>query len=501
MLTMHSNMSEQSILQSKKSSFSLRRIFKSDKHSAKDPGGQSQSGKLRKKNLPAPVSSQANDLGERHEYAIFNDNPSNEYSRPQIKDSGDVMHGLAHRDFLHDDDDEPPPKDHFSPNARRRKRQGMLVSPEHEKRIASLPPEVWKRIALFLNPIDAVNLAISNKTLYTKLGLMPFEMFNSIEHRHFKHAFLHALDEQYPGHLLCFPCSKYHKRLHPGKETLKIEYVNNPIFACPNINSSVLPRMRLTHARELPYAYIQLVLRAAKHTPSYGISIDALSKRWRHAGWTHRTRFLIHDGRLLMRVISRAFTLPARDMTETSMRHILYDREEYMPFFSVCAHWRDGLLMPTCKCMMSHVPAPPESIYQQLQKAPTFSRERANPGLIVRGCDTCRPARRCPECPTEYLVEINMVEDPSDPVQKFKHAIVVTRWSDLGDGRSPYTSPEWVAINGLESQERFDSFSHYGRRAVGGVFESKVSGQVPAMRLLSLNPKNVKKGEEGDGWY
>lgn len=133
-----------------------------------------------------------------------------------------------------------------------------------------------------------------------------------------------------------------------------------------------------------------------------------------------------------------------------------------------------------------------------------FSRSIAHPDFIVRGCDECRPARRCPECPTEYLVEIQMKEDPNDKIAPFKHAIVVTRWSDLGDGSSPYTSPEWAAINGIRTDEEsggFDSFTNVGRRAVGGIFESHANGAPPGQRLISLNPSNKKLGEEGHGWY
>ena len=97
-----------------------------------------------------------------------------------------------------------------------------------------------------------------------------------------------------------------------------------------------------------------------------------------------------------------------------------------------------------------------------------------------------------------------MCEDPKSEGFKFKHAIVVTRWVDLGDGKNPYTSPEWLAINGLNKAaggEVFESFSRLGRRAVSGVFESRISGSIPGQRMASLNPKNERLGEEGDGWY
>ncbi|CAK1355017.1 unnamed protein product [Cercospora beticola] len=464
--------------------------------------------KLRKRGAGPTVApaDDVNELGER-EYAVFSDQPATmagTRTRPRAekeRDHGDMLHGLATNDsfdsLLDQSKEQRDPRD-----IRRRRRQGMLVSPEHEQRIASLPDELWKRIALELTPIEAVLLAMSSKTLYHKLGPMTLQALNSPGNRDFKHAFLYSMDQRYPDQLICFPCGKFHKRLQPGKEMLKIDYVANPVFMCPAVKSSILPRMRLTHGRQLPYSFVQLATRAAKYGPNYGINHENLARRWKckDSGWTHRTRYMIHEQRLLVRVVSQVFSPPAKSLTETAERHILYDREEYTPFFSVCAHWRDGDLTKICKCMMSHVPSPPDPIHKQLQRGFKVDRSAARPDFIVRGCDECRPARRCPECPTEYLVEVQMLEDSSDKVFPFKHALVVTRWSDLGDGSSPYNSPEWAAINGSDAGG-YNSFSNVGRRAVGGVFESAINGHIPGQRLLSLNPKNKKLGEEGHGWY
>ncbi|KAM3419284.1 hypothetical protein BST61_g5221 [Cercospora zeina] len=464
--------------------------------------------KLRKRGA-GPTTAPAddvNELGER-EYAVFSNQPATmagtrtRNRAEKERDHGDMLHGLATNDSSDSLLDRP--KEQKDPReARRRRRQGMLVSPEHEHRIASLPDELWKRIALDLTPIDAVLLAMSSKTLYHKLGATTLEAFNDPKNRDFKHAFLYNMDQRYPDQLICFACSKFHKRLQPGKEMLRIDYVANPVYMCPSVKSSVLPRTRLAHGRQLPYSFVQLATRAAKFGLSYGISHEDLARRWKckDSGWSHRTRYMIHDQRLLVRVVSQVFSPPAKQLTETAERHILYDREEYTPFFSVCAHWRDGDLAKICKCMMSHVPSPPDPIHKQLQRGFKVDRSAARPDFIVRGCDECRPARRCPECPTEYLVEVQMLEDPSDKVFPFKHALVVTRWSDLGDGRSPYTSPEWAAINGSDAGV-YSSFSNVGRRAVGGIFESAMNGHIPGQRLLSLNPKNKKLGEEGHGWY
>ncbi|TKA66061.1 hypothetical protein B0A55_09919 [Friedmanniomyces simplex] len=452
------------------------------------------------------ATSGANDvdeLGER-DYSVFSE-ASTLVERP---DHTDMMHRLAHHDSFDSLVDRTRESDDLKHvHSSERGEALRRVSTVHERLVESLPDDIWLRIASFLNPTDAVQVALSSRTLRRKLGSPPFDALNKPENKHYKIRLLHSLDARLPRHLLCFPCATYHIRLHPGKETLKPDYINNPLFACPRVKSTVLPRMRLTHARELPYHFLQLALRTT-HSHAHGIAHESMDRRWKHAesGWTHRSRYMIHDNRLLMRVVSQRHVPPAVTLTETAERHLLYDRQEFAPFFSVCAHWKDGDLMKLCKCALSHVPSPPEGYIAQLKKAPKIHRHLAHPCFLVRGCEWCRPARRCPECPTEYLVEVQMVEDSSDPVRPFKHDLVVTRWSDLGDGSSPYTSPEWAAVNGIsvpveEGGQEFESFAHVGRRAVSGIFESRISGSIPGQRMLSLNPKNKKLGEEGHGWY
>ena len=276
------------------------------------------------------------------------------------------------------------------------------VSTKDERLVACLPDQVWKHVTRFLSPLDAAHLALSSRILVRKLGCEPFKALNRPENIHLKLQLLHSFDRNLPDHLLCFPCATYHARTQPGKESLKIDYVANPIFICANSRNAVLPRLRLTHGRELPYAFVQLALRERRHSSAHGIHHETLSRRWRdkESGWSHRTRYMVHDGRLLMRTVSHCYAPPSIKMTATSERHLLYDREEYTPYFSVCAHWRDGDLMKLCKCALSHIPAPPESYLQQLKKAPKIDRSKARPNFIVTGCDWCRPARRCPECPT-----------------------------------------------------------------------------------------------------
>lgn len=449
-------------------------------------------GHVRKSGDSGPTKQDVNELGEC-DYSVF----SQASTLVENKDNTDMLHRLAHHDSFDSLVDQvllkelkDPYFDSSDPNALQ---LVNTLTEIHERQFAALPPGAWKHIASFLNPADVASLAISTKTLRSKLGADPLLDLNQPENRHHKIAFLHRLDNRFPRHLLCFPCATFHLRSRPGKETLKADYVNNPLYGCPNSRNAFLPRIRLVHGRELPYSFVQLAIRAQKHTTVHGVQVETLDRRWKckDSSWSHHTRYMVHDGRLLMRVVSKTYCHPAAESTDTKERHLLYDREEYIPYFSVCSHWRDGKLMRLCKCAMSHIPSPPVSYVAQLKKAPKISRRAAHPCFIVRGCDDCRPARRCPECPTEYLIEIRMAEDKTDPVQRFKHLLVVTRWSDLGDGSSPYISPEYTAIRGAQrgaASEAYESFSHVGRRAVSGIFESRMSGSIPGRTSIEYKP-------------
>jgi len=226
-----------------------------------------------------------------------------------------------------------------------------------------------------------------------------------------------------------------------------------------------------------------------------------LNRRYkcRNSEWMHQVRYHFHKGHLLLRVVSTCFA--EGQLPPSLQRHLLYWREDYTPYFSVCAHWRDGELMNNCKCALDHIPPPKVSIAKQLQKGPQISNALRNPNVFVTLCQKCRPMRRCPECPTEYLVELKLAEDKNDPdrLLRFKQAIVVTRWSDLGDGTSP-ESPEWKACI-TEGDTGYDSFKELSRRGLSGTFESQNGVTIPGQRMMSLNPQNEKKGEEGHNWY
>ncbi|KAI9055035.1 hypothetical protein LZ554_000001 [Drepanopeziza brunnea f. sp. 'monogermtubi'] len=406
------------------------------------------------------------------------------------RDDTDLLHGLAHHES------------HESLDSMVRIQEWR---PPGEREVASLSVSLWGKITSFLSPGDKAALAFSTRTLMRLIGTECWWELEKEENFKEKLNFLVTLDKDLPGHLLCFSCARYHRRIQPGRETLKRKTVLNPVYQCPMVGKPghVQPRARLTPQWNLPFTFVQLATRGQRYgIATYGIHVNELGRRWRDSsgGWSHESRFYIHKGHLLMRITSRSFAAPK--LPPSGLRHLLYSREDYTPYFSACAHWQDGELMPVCKCALSHVPEHRQTKREQLRQGPMIRTHLSNPNPIVLLCSKCRPMRRCPECPSEYLVELKLAEDKEDPVVTFKQVIVVTRWCDFGDGKTPF-GPEWCALNGLEveDQEAYDSFAQMGKRAISGVFEAQSGITMPGQRLISLNPKKIKLGEEGDDWY
>lgn len=374
--------------------------------------------------------------------------------------------------------------------------------PPGERDIAKLSPRLWARIARYLDPAEAASLVVSTRTLYRRLGPRYLYVLARPDYFEQRLVFLTGIDRDLPHHLLCFPCGRYHRRTQEGQERIRPSHVLNPLFNCPEARNMLNPppRHRITHGRMLPYTFVQLALRAHRFGPQYGLSAESLGRRWQRDGWSHNSRFYIHEDRLLMRVTSQTFAQPG--LPPSSQRILLYSREDYWPYFSACAHWRDGELMPACKCALNHIPVPRDTGGLQGAEHKVKDRwqgRRFDPNALTTLCGFCRPMRRCPECPSEYLIEVKLTEDRSDARNMvFRHAIVVTRWTDLGDGTSP-RGIEWASVNGTGE---YDSFSHYSKRGIASIFESAFTADtLPGQRVISMNPKKKKLGEKGNDWY
>ncbi|KAF1849532.1 uncharacterized protein K460DRAFT_365419 [Cucurbitaria berberidis CBS 394.84] len=364
--------------------------------------------------------------------------------------------------------------------------------------LGSASPEIWLRIADFLSPLDVANLSSTCRTVSTRLGRHPYRLLLDPINRYDRLNFLLAMDQKLPRHLLCFPCAQWHLRIQPGLETLKPHNVLNPLFECPNRTNIHLPppRTRITDGRTLPFAFIQLVRRSWAFGPEFGIDHQSLARRWKdpYSDWTHESKYHVtNKGHVLMRVKSQHYV--EGGMKDAAKRLLLFSRSDYTPYFSVCSHWKHGILTSIPKCALDHIP------FSATSEHYAITQHRKKSTGLVSLCSQCRPMRRCPQCPTEYLFELKFLEDKNvrgHGPERFKQAMLVTRWSDLGPARSP-ADAEWSAIVG--ENEKYDSFAEIGRRAVSGVFESAFTDTVPGQRILSTNPMKVKADDIGGAWY
>lgn len=367
--------------------------------------------------------------------------------------------------------------------------------------LARFCPEIWGLISDYLSPLDVANLASTCRVMYDRLGNRSYELLRNQAHLAHRVEFLLTLDKKLPNHLFCFPCATWHVRTSPGAEKLKPPNVLNPVFNCPNSTNNLLPppRLRISDHRFLPFAFIQLYKRAWEHGPTYGIPVHSLIRRWKDlsSDWTHESMFHINpsNGHVMMRVKSQVFV--EGGLQPAAKRLLFFSRSDYTPYFSVCAHWRKGILTSIPKCAVDHIPLPEENVYIAAVNKMRHVKTIGPTAL----CGHCLPMRRCTDCPTEYLFELKLVEDKS--VQKmgperFRQVLMVTRWSDLGPARSP-NDKEWAAIVG--ENPGYDSFKEIGKRAVSGIFESAFSDTTPRQRILSTNPDNLEDNEDRGDWY
>lgn len=377
------------------------------------------------------------------------------------------------------------------------------TKPDGTAMLGSASPEIWLRVADFLSPLDVANLSATCRTMSTRLGRHPYKLLSDPVNRPYRLKYLLAMDHRLPRHLFCFPCAQWHLRIQPGLETLKPQNILNPLFECPNRTNIHLPppRIRITDGRTLPFAFVQLVRRSWAYGPDFGIPHQSLARRWKdpYSDWTHESTYHINsNGHVLMRVKSQHFVQGG--MTDAAKRLLLFSRGDYTPYFSVCSHWKNGLLTSIPKCALDHIPFTAAADTYAITQLREKSLGKQGHGL-VNLCSRCQPMRRCPKCPTEYLVELKFTEDKTargHGADRFKQALLITRWSDLGPAHSP-DDAEWSAIAG--GNEDYDSFLEIGRRAVSGVFESAFTDTIPGQRILSMNPKNVKADEVGGDWY
>ncbi|KAK8005950.1 hypothetical protein PG991_012247 [Apiospora marii] len=398
------------------------------------------------------------------------------------KDLTEMLHALTYREDLDDIDETHHHGDslEYDPS-----------KPDGTAMLASLSPELWLHVAEYLSALDVARLSFTCRTMTARLGPLPYRLLRDPSNHSDRLDFLLAMDAKLPRHLFCFPCAQWHLRIQPGFESLKPASVLNPLFECPNRKNFKLPppRIRITEGRTLPFTFVQLAKRHWALGPDYGIPHQSLARRWKESslsgsGWSHTSLYHITEkGHVLMRVTSQIFV--EGGMPDAAKRSLLFSRDDYTPYFSVCAHWKAGELTSVPKCALDHLPVEDASARRDLQN-------RLHGSMAPR-----------PKAAGLYLFELKTAEDRSVAINgagRFKQALMVSRWSDLGPARRP-DDKEWAAVAGEDEEGDYDSFAEMGKRSLNGTFEAAFTDTVPGRRILSTNPKNLKEDERGGSWF
>lgn len=324
-----------------------------------------------------------------------------------------------------------------------------------------LPSEVWHMIASYLPSESAASLALTSRTMRLYLGTTYWQRLSSEDNRAKRATFLEHMDDQLPDHVLCYRCAKYHYRRNREREHWTQEYHH----ACPISEIGTGPQM--TKYRVFPTELYQLTMRAHFYGVNFGIPLSALNRRWTsessESGWRHHSRCAILDNHLFVKVQSIHWV--EAKMSPSELRIVIAER--YGERFAHCKHIGQTFDR-FCRCAVRHV--------------------RVS-GIRASDCADCRPLRRCAQCPTEYLVEIKLLEDRNalDPLTRFRHALVVSRWSDLGNGS--VASPEWLACNSAgDDQPRWTTsgWNSARQRTIRSKFEAHLGRRVPEVPALEL---------------
>ncbi|KAI9653680.1 MAG: hypothetical protein M1831_005708 [Alyxoria varia] len=384
------------------------------------------------------------------------------------------------------------------------------VQQSNNQPLLRVPTELWLLTVDSLDPCSAASLACVNRQISQLLGPEVWTTLNNPSNRPHKVRFLQFLEPFYPKHILCHACGIYHPRRNLGKEQRLFESTTVTNRAKKSVahctRSQLIPSVRITFDLALPFTLAHLVTQRHRHgnSPEWGMPFSALSKSWSPtvsdwtttAEWFHRARFVIDKrGHLLMKVSSTFWT--AADLADCERRLALSCRKDYTANYSTCPHEALGSrLFRICECALGHIPSAKSSLSGG--KGNLFAPSQRMGG---GGCATCLPLYRCLVCPTEYKIDVQLKEcriGRGDVA--FRHAIVVTRWSDLGDAWAP-DSPEWRACSSLNASAVTDEYDGEFFRVEGeglkektvrNRFENAAGGRLSEVDAVPLRRRNTR---------
>ncbi|KAF2464446.1 uncharacterized protein BDR25DRAFT_381015 [Lindgomyces ingoldianus] len=278
-----------------------------------------------------------------------------------------------------------------------------------------LPYELLLHITSFLPLSSIASLSLINRfMMYCMRTPDPWTKFQFPEYLHDRCEFLLLLDRDYPHHLLCHECGKFHPRDSSEKDGSRV----SKGFTCRKWMDKNSISSLVLNPRRYDWQEVQTTMRAFRFGPNYGDS-HALNCDFRpvisNAGWwpSPNSTYL---GGSKGGWASKALALSVDD-------RLLLREQFFWAFPRHVRNWHPAWL-PRPGDIRSCRHAPRNMIIDGVGDA---MRNAAKPSRCLPQASTGK-TYRCVICPTEFTIDVVPL-----PRRKGLFVLVFTRYLDLGE--------------------------------------------------------------------
>lgn len=268
-----------------------------------------------------------------------------------------------------------------------------------------LPAEILQFIAgQYLPLIFAAALALCNHHMYNVLGTKYMEELKAPGNRHLMAEFLRLFEGDYPKHLLCHSCGRFHtsEAMLGDKSKLRCRAVK--LYSPLGFDTAIT------------YHQVQAAINRHLHGSSYGdpeytsILDPAIVSYVPYLNGKAREYF--KHGRIVNNELIMLF----------QRKFVLWRvGEAYHDW-----HLEKSLLRMERIILCPHIPGDNEDLILDVVKC-RFSHEAYKP------CETCARPTQCHYCWTEFEIDLSIMAG-----NRGLYNVLITSWRCFGSGRTPY---------------------------------------------------------------
>ncbi|KAB8345899.1 hypothetical protein FH972_022954 [Carpinus fangiana] len=273
---------------------------------------------------------------------------------------------------------------------------------------ATLPVELWQLIAALLPLSSQVSLTLSCTSLYRCFGNVFLQRIR--RNMHEKMSFLQLSGDKNSWQWFCFRCQTYHKTFN---------WLANWNDQCKSFSNKYGSAMLNLKDKKIYFWQVQSAARVGRFGTEFGLAMSDY-ERFGGDGWRYTFSTVFVDDHLLVN-----FTTTKRCRLDSVMHESFEPGVNGNAYKSAqCGHFWDEI-EDNMWCAISHL---------------------INPQVSPEPCQTCGELLLCQTCATEYIIR-------AKAVGRGGCQLSISRWSDWGDGMSPY-SKEWQAATDPEYYDR-----------------------------------------------